>query len=116
MSTNDSANNSTPESEAGPAKREHIVKKAKSAKKADRTTRKADVIAVMKRAKGVTLAGGMKDTPLAAAQVRGFVNILGRKGAGSVKAMPQLEKPVKFNLIVMEFLKQQRSLTSERVH
>ena len=30
MSTNDSANNSTPESEAGPAKRERKAKKAKA--------------------------------------------------------------------------------------
>ena len=68
-STIDSANGSAPESAAAPAKakREHKAKKAKAANEArgkkavdksktDSANKKAEVIAMMKRAKGATLA------------------------------------------------------------
>jgi lambda repressor-like predicted transcriptional regulator len=45
-----------------------------------RTNKKADVIATIKRAKGVTLAEIIEATGWQAHTVRGFVSILGRKG------------------------------------
>ena len=48
--------------------------------KADRANKKAEVIAMMKRAKGATLAEIMAATEWQAHTVRGFVSILGSKG------------------------------------
>ena len=44
------------------------------------TNKKAEVVALMKRAKGVTLAEIMETTGWQAHTVRGFVSILGSKG------------------------------------
>jgi hypothetical protein len=79
-----------------PAKPEKPTESAKATKKAKVTTRtsaarkdvgqgersnkKAEVIAMMKRAKGVTLAQIMETTGWQAHTVRGFVSLLGSKG------------------------------------
>ena len=96
-STIDSANGNTPETAAAPAqaKRERKAKKAKAAKKArgkkpaakpkaDRANKKAEVVAMMKRAKGATLAEIMKATGWQPHTVRGFVSILGSKGGEKI--------------------------------
>ena len=87
----------TPEPAAKP-KRERKAKKAKPAKnggrgkkvvgkpKADRANKKAEVIAMMKRAKGATLAEIMKATGWQPHTVRGFVSILGSKGGEKIES------------------------------
>ena len=76
------------------AKRTH-AKKAKPAKKtaraknpgkpvAERNNKKADVIALLKRAKGATLAEIMAATQWQAHTVRGFVSILGSNGGEKI--------------------------------
>jgi hypothetical protein len=85
-----------PEPTAAKKKRERKAKKAKPAMKGprsrparpkgERTNKKAEAIAMVKRAKGVTLAeiveatGGQKYT------VRGFVSILGSKGGEKIES------------------------------
>ena len=99
MSTIDSENNGKPESEAAqpqagrklakktkPAKKAARAKKAASKPRADRTNKKAEVIAIMKRAKGATLAEIMKATGWQAHTVRGFVSILGGKGGQKIES------------------------------
>jgi len=98
MSTIDSENISKPAPEAQPkvrrkpAKKAKAVKKAPKAKKAagkpksDGTNKKAEVIAMMKRAKGVTLAEIMAATNWQAHTVRGFVSILGSKGGEKIES------------------------------
>ena len=73
---------------AKPAKRVGRTKKAAGKPKADRTNKnkKADVIALMKRAKGVTLAEIMKATGWQPHTVRGFVSILGSKGGEKIES------------------------------
>jgi Protein of unknown function (DUF3489) len=71
-------------------------KKAKAAKKAsgkatsekpsERSNKKAEVIAMMMRAKGVTLAEIMQATGWQRHTVRGFVSILGSKGGQSIES------------------------------
>ena len=72
-------------------------KKAKPATKAapkkqaakasgDRVNKKAEVIAMMKRAKGATLAEIMETTGWQAHTVRGFVSILGSKGGQTIES------------------------------
>lgn len=97
MSTIDSENISKPAPEAQtkvrrkPAKKAKATKKAPPAKKAsgkpksDGTNKKAEVIAMMKRAKGVTLAEIMAATNRQAHTVRGFVSILGSKGGEKIE-------------------------------
>ena len=51
-----------------------------------RTNKKAEVIAMMKRAKGVTLAEIMEATGWQKHTVRGFVSILGSKGGEKVES------------------------------
>ena len=79
-----------------PAESAKATKKAKTAKKAkvtrrtsagrkdvaqgERSNKKAEVIAMMKRAKGVTLAQIKEATGWQAHTVRGFVSLLGSKG------------------------------------
>ena len=78
-----------------PAKALKTPKKAKPAKKAatkkaakdpGRTNKKAEVIAMMKRAKGTTLAEIMEATGSQAHTVRGFVSILGSKGGQTIES------------------------------
>jgi len=95
--TIDSATNRKPALDAAPkqarkaAKNVRAAKKAPLAKKAgkpnaDRTNKKAEVIAMMKRAKGGTLAEIMKATGWQAHTVRGFVSLLGGKGGATVES------------------------------
>ena len=73
---------------AKPAKK--ALKKAKSAKKAaakpaaERSNKKTEVIAMMKRAKGVTLAEIAEVTNWQKHTIRGFVSLLGSKGGEKV--------------------------------
>jgi hypothetical protein len=53
---------------------------------AERSNKKAEVIAMMKRAKGVTLAEIMEATGWQAHTVRGFVSILGSKGGQKIES------------------------------
>jgi hypothetical protein len=96
--TIDAENNSKPEPEAArpkgrlkPTKKSKPAKNAGTAKKArakgsDRTNKKAEVIAMMKRAKGATLAEIMAATKWQAHTVRGFVSILGSKGGETIES------------------------------
>ena len=52
----------------------------------DRTNKKAEVIAMMKRAKGATLPEIMEATAWQAHTVRGFVSILGGKGGQTIES------------------------------
>jgi hypothetical protein len=61
-------------------------KKAASKPKADRTNKKAEVILLMKRAKGATLPEIMKATGWQAHTVRGFVSILCSKGGEKIES------------------------------
>ena len=89
--------NSKPAADAAKPNGARKAKKAKSAKKpartkkaagktTDRTNKKAEVIAMMKRAKGVTLAEIMKTTGWQPHTVRGFVSILGSKGGETIES------------------------------
>ena len=72
---------------AKPAKRARAQKGAKAAKSSDeRSNKKAEVIAMMKRAKGATLAEIMEATGWQAHTVRGFDSILGSKGGEKVES------------------------------
>jgi hypothetical protein len=95
--SNDSENISTPAAEAPATKRPRKAKKAKPAKKAgrtkpaskpnaDRTNKKAEVIAMMKRAKGATLPEIMKTTGWQPHTVRGFVSIAGSKRGEKIES------------------------------
>jgi Protein of unknown function (DUF3489) len=101
MSTNtiDTEKTPTPETDAPQAKgKRAAAKKAKPPKKAarakkpaskpaaERSNKKADVIAMMKRAKGATLAEIMAVTKWQAHTVRGFVSILGSKGGEKIES------------------------------
>ena len=74
------ANKAKPAKKAGPAK-----KKA-TKPKTDRANKKAEVIAMMKRAKGATLAEIMAVTKWQAHTVRGFASILGSKGGQKIES------------------------------
>jgi len=77
---------------AKPAKKAKAAKKATPAKKTarkaktDRANKKADVIAMMQRAKGATLDEIMKATDWQRHTVRGFVSILGSKGGLKIES------------------------------
>ena len=71
------------------SKKAKSTKKAPAAKKpvgkaSDRTTKKAEVTAMLKRAKGATLAEIMATTGWQRHTVRGFVSILGSKGGEKI--------------------------------
>jgi hypothetical protein len=70
---------------AKPAKKAGRGKKPASKPKADRTNKKAEVIAMMKRAKGATLEI-MEATGWQPHTVRGFVSILGSKGGETIES------------------------------
>jgi hypothetical protein len=96
MNTIDTERTTTPEPGAPqpkgkrtPAKKAKPAKKSARAKKAgkpaaERNSKKAEVIAMMKRAKGATLAEIMAATEWQAHTVRGFVSILGSKGGEKI--------------------------------
>jgi len=98
MSTIDSENISKPVPEAQTKVRRKPAKKAKGAKKSppakkaagkpksDGSNKKAEVIAMMKRAKGATLAEIMSATGWQKHTVRGFVSILGSKGGEKIES------------------------------
>jgi Protein of unknown function (DUF3489) len=69
-----------------PARKAARAKKAPAKPNADRTNKKADVIAMMKRAKGATLPEIMKATGWQPHTVRGFVSILGSKGGEKIES------------------------------
>jgi Protein of unknown function (DUF3489) len=71
---------------AKPAKKANRAKKPTGKPKTDRTNKKAEVIALMKRAKGATLAEIMKATGWQPHTVRGFVSILGSKGGEKIES------------------------------
>jgi len=71
------------------AKKPARAQKAKPAKKSatsERTNKKAEVIAMMKRAKGATLPEIMEATGWQKHTVRGFVSILGSKGGVKIES------------------------------
>jgi hypothetical protein len=80
-----------PKAKRTPTKKIKDATKAGRAKKAakpkaDRTNKKAEVIALLKRAKGTTLAEIMKATGWQPHTVRGFVSILGKKGGDKIES------------------------------
>ena len=96
----DTIENSTPASAAEQAKpKRNAGKKAtppkKPAKKrkpkAERSNKKAEVIVLMKRAKGATLGEIMKATGWQAHSVRGFISILEKKGADKIESSKSAE-------------------------
>src|SRR3984957_18858057 len=99
MSTNTIDADKTPDISAPQAKRKHTAaKKAKPGKKArqpkkaagklraERANKKAGVVAMMKRARGATMAEIMAMTGWQAHTVRGFVSILGSKGGEKIES------------------------------
>jgi hypothetical protein len=102
MSTKPIEAQETPATETLPAKRKSAPKKPKKAKaakksphskkasagklKAERANKRAEVIALMKRAKGATLAEIMATTGWQPHTVRGFVSILGSKGGEKIES------------------------------
>ena len=98
MTTIESENSAASEPAAAqPKGGRKLTKKAKAQKKpgrtkktagakTDRTNKKADVIALTKRAKGATLAEIMKATGWQAHTVRGFVSILDSKGGEKIES------------------------------
>jgi len=71
---------------AKPAKKAGRTKKAAGKPNADRANKKAEVIAMMKRAKSATLAEIMKARNWQPHTVRGFVSILGAKGGEKIES------------------------------
>jgi hypothetical protein len=69
-----------------PAKKARAAKKPTAELKADRVNKKAEVIAMMKRAKGATLPRSWKATGWQPHTVRGFVSILGGKGGEKIES------------------------------
>ena len=92
--------NATPEPET-PRARRKAAKKPKPAKKpvaakpakpkSERANKKVEVIALMNRAKGATLAEIMKATGWQPHTVRGFVSILGKKGGEKIESLKNTE-------------------------
>jgi hypothetical protein len=75
-----------PAKTAKPAKKAGRSKKAAGKPKADRTNKKGEVIAMMKRAKGATLPEIVEATGWQPHTVRGFVSILGSKGGVKIES------------------------------
>jgi hypothetical protein len=75
---------------AKPAKKAKAAKKTAPGKKAgdkgERRNKKAEVIALMKRAKGATLAQIAEATGWQKHTIRGFVSILGSKGGEKIES------------------------------
>jgi len=89
-----SPDSAQPAADVAPAKRQAKQSPAKAPRRAlaqkgdaePRSNKKAEVIALMKRAKGVTLPEIMESTGWQAHTVRGFVSILGSKGGLKVES------------------------------
>jgi len=75
----------TRKAKKSPAKATRRARTQKGATEA-RSNKKVEVIAMMKRAKGATLAEIMEATDWQAHTVRGFVSILGSKGGEKVES------------------------------
>jgi hypothetical protein len=73
-------------SKAKATKKASAGKKTTGKPKADRSNKKAEVIALMKRARGATLAEIVAATGWQKHTVRGFVSILGRKGGEKIES------------------------------
>jgi hypothetical protein len=75
---------------AKPAKKVKAAKKAAAGKKTgdkdERRNKKAEVIAMMKRAKGATLAQIVEATGWQKHTIRGFVSLLGSKGGEKIES------------------------------
>lgn len=71
---------------AKPAKKVGRAKKAASKPTVDRANKKAEVVALMKRAKGATLAEIVATTGWQKHTVRGFVSLLGGKGGEKIES------------------------------
>jgi hypothetical protein len=71
---------------AKPAKGKKATSTKSTPKATDRASKKGEVIALMRRSKGVTLAEIMSATNWQAHTVRGFVSILGGKGGEKVES------------------------------
>src|SRR6266567_132674 len=74
---------------AKPAKKAKAAKKAadkKTGDKGERRNKKAEVIAMMKRAKGATLAQIVEATAWQKHTIRGFVSLLGSKGGEKIES------------------------------
>ena len=69
-----------------PAKKARRPKKAAGKRQADRANKKAEVIAMMKRANGAALAEIVAATGWQNHTVRGFVSILGSKGGEKIES------------------------------
>jgi hypothetical protein len=75
-----------PGKKAKPAKKAARAKKATAKPKADRSNKKAEVIAMMNCGKGATLPEIVKARGWPPHTVRGFVSILGSKGGEKVES------------------------------
>lgn len=75
-----------PTKKAKPAKKGARARKPAAKPNAERANKKADVVWMMKRAKGATLAEIMKATGWQPHTVRGFVSILGGKGGQKIES------------------------------
>jgi hypothetical protein len=80
------ANRAKPAKKAKAAKKAAPAKKVARKPKGDRSNKKAEVIAMMQRAKGATLDEIMKVTGWQRHTVRGFVSILGSKGGQKIES------------------------------
>jgi len=82
------AQGAKPVQQAKTAKKAKVASKTTAVKKeggqGERSNKKAEVIAMMKRAKGVTLAQIMEATGWQAHTVRGFVSLLGSKSGEKI--------------------------------
>jgi hypothetical protein len=76
----------TKKAKAKATKKAPHAKKAAAKPKAERTNKKAEVIALMKRAKGATLAEIVEATGWQSHTIRGFVSILGSKGGEKIES------------------------------
>lgn len=71
---------------AKPAKKAKPSRKTAAKPAAERSNKKAEVVAMMKRAKGATLAEITEATGWQKHTVRGFVSILGNKGGEKIES------------------------------